>query len=244
MYTIEERVNPSKTDGTGRLKLVSAIDMLQDCSQLWMESEPEFRNYFQENNINQLVASRQVDVIRIPSYGEKLRVQTSVYECQGFQGYRNTAIYDKENRPCYVSWTTGAFVSSANGRLTKIPPQVTGLLTIDPKIDMEYLDRKIVLPDGKTEDRTPIAVKRNDIDMNKHMNNAKYVQVAVELLPADFDVSRLRIEYKTPAVLGNLLYPKVITANSKIYVILSNENNNPYTIMEFCSKKSLKSIHC
>ena len=38
-----------------------------------------------------------------------------------------------------------------------------------------------------------------DIDLNRHMNNARYVETAQEYLPYDFVVRRLRVEYKAPA---------------------------------------------
>ena len=81
--------------GTGadrRLKLVSAIDIMQDCSLLWMKSEPVVESYFKENNIVLLLASRQLDVFRIPVYGEKLRVSTGIFDIRSFQGFRNSEI--------------------------------------------------------------------------------------------------------------------------------------------------------
>ena len=44
----------------------------------------------------------------------------------------------------------------------------------------------------------PIRVLRADIDYNKHLNNANYVRMAMELLPADFEINGLRVEYKVP----------------------------------------------
>ena len=74
---------------------------------------------------------------------------------------------------------------------------------------------------------------RNDIDYNQHTNNANYVRMALELLPENFVVRSMRVEYKIPAKLGNVLVPEVINAGNVIYVVLKLDERDS-TIMEFC----------
>jgi acyl-ACP thioesterase len=242
------RVCTSMTDTHGRLKFVSAIDMMQDCSQLWLESEPAVAHYFEENDIIQILVSRQVDVNRMPVYGERLTVRTSVYECRSFLGYRNTMIYDEADGLCLASWSTGAFVNKDGGKPRPLPREQTAALVMDPKADMEYLGKKIV-PPGEGwplwEGPASVPVRRNDIDFNRHMNNARYVQIACEYLPEDFDLLRLRVEYKIPAKEGDFLYPGVCEAPEnfpqaglprRIFVRLADAEGRPYTLMEFTAR--------
>jgi acyl-ACP thioesterase len=234
MYEIAQRVAASHTDAEGRMKFVSALDMMQDCSQLWMEAEPAIERYFREQGIAQVLVSRQADVIRMPRYGERLSVRTSVYECQSFIGYRNTAIYDEAGLPCVESWSTGAFVVMETGKPAKLPADQLGLLTMDPKREMDYRNKKIRLPGEAGEDLPPVRVRRNDIDFNRHVNNARYVEVAMEYLEEDFTVSRFRAEYKRPAPYGDTFYPRLIKAGRDIlYILLNNPAGEPFTVMEF-----------
>jgi acyl-CoA thioesterase FadM len=236
MYSINQRVCASHTDAEGALKLVAALDMLQDCSQLWLESEPELERYFREENIAQMLVFRQADVERMPVYGERLRVETRIYECKSFLGYRNTVIYDGKGEPCLTSWSIGAFVNLETGRSEKLPDRITAGLRIDPKITMEYLGRKIGRPEKPGEGLPPVGVGRNDIDFNRHMNNARYVGIAVELLPAAFRVSRFRVEYKSPAKYGDLLYPERSAGEEAVFLRLNDGGGRPYTVMEFTAQ--------
>ena len=59
-----------------------------------------------------------------------------------------------------------------------------------------------------------------DIDYNKHVNNANYVRMAMELLSADFEVKNLRLEYRIPAKLGDTLVPVVYHIGETIVVSL------------------------
>jgi acyl-ACP thioesterase len=236
MYTTNQRVGASSTDGEGNLKLVSAIDMMQDCSQLWLESEPELEKFFRENNIAQMLVSRQTDILHIPVYGEQLTVETRVYDCKKLLGYRNTVIYGGQGNPCVVSWGIGAFVNLETGRPEKLPDHILAGLCIDPKFEMEYLGKKIALPAEPVEPLNPIKVSRNDIDFNRHMNNARYVQIALEFLPVDFKVSRFRIEYKMPAKYGDSLYPAIRRDGGSVYLALNDGGEDPkvFAVMEFC----------
>lgn len=234
MYEISQRVAASHTDAEGRMKFVAAMDMMQDCSQFWMESEPAIERYFRERGIAQVLVSRQADVIRLPRYGERLLVQTSVYQCQSFIGYRNTVIRDEAGLPCVKSWSTGAFVVMETGKPAKLPDEQLGLLTMDPKLEMDYQNKKIRLPGEAGEDLPPARVRRNDIDFNRHVNNARYVELALEYLGEDFAVSRFRAEYKRPAAYGDTFYPRLIKAGrDTIYVLLNNNAGEPFTVMEF-----------
>jgi acyl-ACP thioesterase len=235
LYTVNQRVGASHTNAEGALKLVAALDMIQDCSQLWLESEPALERYFRENNIAQMLVSRQTDIGRMPVYGEKLKVETRVYESKSFLGYRNTVIYDEQDEPRVTSWSVGAFVNLKTGKPEKIPGAIIAGIRFDPKFDMEYLGKKIGLPEQAGEKLPPLRVSRNDIDFNRHMNNARYVQMALELLSEDFQTVRMRIEYKVPAKQGDLLYPERIAAGDALFLLLTNSEGKPYAIMEFDS---------
>ena len=234
MESTNEIVRLSRTGENGELKLFSAVQMMQDCSDIWIDSEPAFKQYLQETNMAVFVASRQVNVIRTPLINEKLTITTSVFEYVGSYGYRNTIIYDEQGLPCYACWCIGAFVSLETGRMLIVPAEIAEKTVVDPKYDMDYLERKIPIPENGYREYARIQVKRDDIDRNKHMNNAHYIRIANEFLPSDFNVKTFRIEYKTPAKLGDLLYPKVAKSDDgKMYVILSNEKQKTNAVIEF-----------
>ncbi len=131
----------------------------------------------------QLLVSRQVEIIRVPSYKEELTVTTSVYGMKPMFGFRNTFIYDAEGKPCYRTWSMGAFVDKSDGKLKRIDEPTLDSMHLDPQLELNYQDRRIILPKEGGKTLEPIRVLRADIDYNKHMNNANYVRVAMELLP-------------------------------------------------------------
>ena len=245
MYSLTYKVTTSTCDSEGKLKLYSALQMMQDCSEMWIDSEPEVKDYFLQQNMAQLLATRQVEIIRVPDYKEELTMTTSVYGMKPMFGFRNTFIYDAQGNPCYKTWSMGAFVDKVAGKLKRVDDATIQSMKLEPQLEMNYKDRRIILPKGrsseshpslledgrvateldkvKTEGEVlePIKVLRADIDYNKHLNNANYVRMAMELLPEDFVVSGLRVEYRVAAKLGDNLTPTIYKIADCIIVSLS-----------------------
>ena len=221
MYSLIYKVTTSTCDSEGKLKLYSALQMMQDCSEMWIDSEPQVKDYFARENMAQLLASRQVEIVRVPDFKEELTVTTSVYGMKPMFGFRNTFIYDAEGKPCYRTWSMGAFVDKAYGKLKRVDDTVAGSLLIEPQLEMDYKDRRIILPKTEGEVLEPVKVMRSDIDYNKHLNNANYVRMAMELLPEDFEIKGLRVEYRVAAKLGDMLVPTIYKHDGVIIVSLS-----------------------
>ena len=232
MYSLNYKVTTSTCDSDGKLKLYSALQMMQDCSEMWIDSEQGVKDYFEKENMAQLLASRQVEVIRRPSFKEELTVTTSVYGMKSMFGFRNTFIYDAEGLPCYRTWSMGAFVDKGTGKLKKVDDQTISTMLLEPKLDMNYKDRRIILPKEGGTNLAPVAVQRADIDYNKHVNNANYIRMAMELLPDGFEVKGLRVEYRVPARLNDQLVPTVYQQD-ELFIVALNIGNDVSTIIEF-----------
>ena len=221
MYSLKYKVTTSTCDSEGRLKLYSALQMMQDCSEMWIDSEPGVKRYFAEQDMAQLLVTRQVEIVRVPQYKEELTVTSSVYGMKPMFGFRNTFIYDADGQPCYKTWSMGAFVDKAAGKLKRVDDATIASMTLEPQLEMNYKDRRIILPKEAGQTADPVRVLRADIDYNKHMNNANYVRIAMELLREGFRTKGLRVEYRVAAKLGDTLIPTVYRTEGGLIVSLS-----------------------
>ena len=147
-------------------------------------------------------------------------------------GFRNTFIYDAQGKICYKSWSMGAFVHRETGRLTRIDQEVLSQCLIEARLPMDYQDRRIIVPEGETTRFPAVTVMKNDIDYNRHMNNANYIRIAEELLPDEYQFKNMRVEFKMPSKLGQQLLPEMVMEGSSIYVTL-RIGDEVSTILEF-----------
>ena len=232
MYTLNYKVTTSCCDSEGKLKLYSALQMMQDCSEMWIDSEPTARKFFNDNNMTQLLATRQVEVVRVPRFKEDLTVTTSIYEVLPMYGFRNTFIRDAQGQPCYRTWSMGAFVDLVTGKLARLSEETIASLTLEDKQEMNYRGRRIILPKQDGTVLEPVKVMRADIDYNRHMNNANYVRIAMELLPEGFEVHDMRVEYRIAAKQGDLLTPTLYPIDGG-YIVALAIDDQPSAIIEF-----------
>ncbi|MBQ9440260.1 MAG: hypothetical protein IJU35_06715 [Paludibacteraceae bacterium] len=236
MYSLEYKVTTSCCDSEGQLKLFSALQMMQDCSEMWIDSEQGVKKYFEEQNMTQLLVSRQVEIVRIPKYKESLTVTSSVYGMKPMFGFRNTFIYDAEGKPCYKTWSMGAFVDKSNGKLKSVDAATIASMNLEPKLEMNYGERRIILPKESGEARDAVMVMRSDIDYNRHMNNANYIRIAMELLPEGFTVNGLRVEYRVAAKLGDILQPTIYHITDHKIMVSFDIGEEASAIIEFNGK--------
>ena len=191
--------------------------------------------YLRNNGFAVFLAFRQVEIFRLPSYGEHLLIRTNVYDCRNFFGFRNTTIYDAQGRICVLCAAIGAFVDRASGRPAKVPTEIVRGFRFDPPLPMEYLSRKIALPDREPELLAPFRVKSHQADMYGHFNSNRSFDEVMEYLPADFSFNRLRLEYKAQAKPGEKITPALfrgVPAPDALTFTLSNESAL-CTIFEF-----------
>lgn len=237
MYEYQTRVTASQCGADARQTLTSLVNLLQDCSILWLESEPALARWMDETGVKMLISSRQVDIVRPARYGERLTTRTNLFDCNGFLGYRNTAVYDEEGTAIALSWGIGPFFDPARGKMARAPRAVVDSICIDPKLAMEYRPKKIPAPPADAlEQRPALTALRSDIDFNDHVNNAQYLRMGTELLPeeAASHVRHVRIEYKGQAHLGDALVPFVGPGvEGGVYVSLRAEDGSVFSNMEF-----------
>lgn len=224
-HTFSSIVSSSQTDSKGNMKLFSALQWMQDCSVIAFMSDTSFCEWLQANQVTPVVNFRQLEVLRVPRLMEKLTCSTYVYEVQGAFGYRNTAIYDEQGTPCYMSWVIACYANLETGRLSRIPREVQNTLQLPPRLEMTYGTRKIALPDAPLQPLAPIPVQQNDIDYNNHVNNAQYIRMALECLPEDFQIGSLRVEYKKAVSPGSTIMPSIAFSANTACIIMEVEGS-------------------
>ena len=132
--------------------------------------------------------------------------------------------------------TYWSYIDAENGLPVKLTPEDTRGYeltdgTMEPKLEMDYAPRKIRLP-GEYKEEENFVIQKHHLDTNHHVNNGQYVQMAMDYLPRDLEIRRLRVEYKKSAVLGDIIYPKVAAEDGVWTVVLENEENQVYAVIE------------
>ena len=232
MYQLKSKVRYSEADANEKLTYAALLNYFQDSSTLHSESLGASGQALYEKNLAWILSFWQICIEDMPRLSEDIVVSTWPYDTKGLFGLRNFCMETAEGVRLASANSIWVLINTETGRPVKIPEEVSVMYPDEPRMEMDYCERKIAIP-TEYEVKEPVRVPGYFIDTNRHMNNGKYVMVAEEYLPEDFKVREIRVEYKKAAVLGDVLYPRVTIAEEQATVVIVDENGNPYATVVF-----------
>ena len=235
-FSFDSRIRYSEVDADCRLTLTGLTNYFQDCSVFHSESHDLSVDYLAENHIAWVLSSWQICIEKMPRLNDQVKVSTWAYDMKAFYGYRNFKLEDAQGNMLAYANSVWVLVDTQSGRPVKIPQIMPDSYGFEPKLDMVCSERKIPVPDDVTR-AGEIVVPQFFIDSNQHMNNEKYVMLAQKLLPEDFKLGELRVEYRREAKLGDTIVSYVKQTADRVTVLLADEDKKPYAVLAFLSKK-------
>lgn len=233
MYSFESRIRYSEVDRSRRLTVEKLIDYFQDCTTFQSEGLGVGLDYMQERHIAWVINYWQISLARRPAMGEQVVIGTIPYEFKAIMGMRNFWMDTAEGERLAVANSVWTLLDMEEMKLLRIPEEISGKYELSPKLEMDYSPRKIAVPKTGGETLEEITVRLHHLDTNQHMNNAQYVHFAAMYLPADAEVTELRVEYKRQAMLGDHIIPVLYrTADNILLVSMNGTDGQPYAVVE------------
>lgn len=222
MYTFSGRVRFSETDPDGILRMESLIDYFQDCSTFQSEDLGVGMDYLKKGHLAWVVNYWQIDIRRLPRLGDPIVAGTSPYDIHGFMGMRNFMLESADGERLVNANSVWSLIDLERGVPVRACEKICSAYELLPKFDMEYLPRKIRVPEEGGEKMEPIRITEQFLDSNHHVNNGQYVRMAMEYGPEDAQIARLRVEYKKQAYLGDVIVPEVFRTDEETIMIALN----------------------
>ncbi len=227
MYKFESKIRYSEVDETGLLAVPKIVDYFQDCSNFQSDELGVGRAFLEERGLAWVLTFWQIIIDRRPAQGERIRIGTYPYEFKSFMGLRNFFLEDMAGQFLVRANSIWTLLDMKSGRPVKTGEEIVSRYTLEEKLPMDYAARKIIVPEeGCT--LAPIVVGRERLDTNHHVNNAQYISMAMNYIPACLDVKELRVEYKKQAYPGDEIYPFVTSAEGGPIVSLRDADGQPY----------------
>lgn len=235
MFTFESRVRYSEISEEGTLALGSVINYMQDCSTFQSESLGMGVEYLREHNRVWLMNSWQLQIERLPVLGERIAIGTWAYGFKSMYGYRNFVIDDAKGNHLVKANSVWVFYDLEKKRPIKVTEEEVRGYGGEPKLEMDYAERKIVMPEGgRMMESFP--VRKYQIDTNGHVNNGQYIRMAQEYMPQAFETAGLRAEYRKSAVYGDIIYPVAAMTEDGCVVALNDKDGKAFAVVAFQRK--------
>lgn len=231
MYKIDARVRYSECGIDNKMRIPAIINYFQDCTTENSEKIGVGHDYLVERKRAWILNSWQVEIVRRPKVGESIEVSTWATGFKGVFGPRDFNMKTAEGEELARAHSLWVYIDTESGRPVKPAEEEIAAYEVGEPILIEEVSRKIKVPEDVIEVDT-LPVHKYHIDTNAHVNNSKYIEMACEVLPEDFEVKKLRVEYKKAAVLGDRIVVKRVIEQERIVAELCDEEGSTYAIVE------------
>lgn len=238
MYSFKSKVRYSEIDREGRLTIPAVINYFQDCSTFQSESLGVGVEHLKKENRAWVLNSWQVEFIKSASLMQDIEIGTWSYGAKGVYGLRNFVLNGKEKERLVNANSLWVLTDITTGKPVKVEAEDVEVYGYEPPIQMADYGRKIKT-EGDGERKQSFTVKKYHIDTNGHVNNAIYVQFAMEYLTDDRKIKTLRAEYKKSARYGNIIVPVIYSEENALTVSLDDENGVSYARVQFIYETAL-----
>lgn len=230
-YEFSGRVRYSEIDHRGTLSLPALINYFQDCSTFHSEAVGLGMERLKKKKKAWVLSYWQIIVKRYPRLCESITTGTFPTEFKGLYGNRNFYMKDEDGKQIACANSIWVFMDLEKGHPSRPAEEDIAPYGVHAPLDMPYEGRKIKLPETYT-DKESFPVRRYHIDTNEHVNNCQYVQMALEMLPAEIRVGQVRVDYKKSALLGDMIYPRLAEEPDRIVTELCDGSGSPYAVVE------------
>lgn len=228
IYTEKFKIPLKDIGKDNKIKNRAILEVLENAACYHSDLVGYGVNNIKETKVTWILLDWKLKVINRPTYGQLLTVNTWGKGMNKFFTYRDYEIYDNNNNLCAIATSKWALIDTEKGKMSRLTENIINAYKPEKKTVFEEksLD-KVKIPE-EFSNTIKYEVIRKDIDINKHMHNLYYLDLAYEVLPDEIYNKRpfdfVRITYKKEIKLGEKVNCKYVEQDGKYVIVIKSED--------------------
>ena len=183
-YQMKMKIPFDMADMNGHIKLPDVILLsLQVSGMQSIELGVSDKTILEEHNLVWIIAGYDIEVIRLPRFGEEITIETEALSYNRLFCYRRFTIYDEAGQDLIHMMATFVLMDRDSRKVHAVEPEILAPYQSD-------FDKKLIRGPKYANLEEPVSkdyhVRFYDLDMNGHVNNSKYLDWIFEVMGADF----------------------------------------------------------
>lgn len=208
-YEKEYKINIFNVDSEHKCKFSSLVDFLWDVVISQSDYLGETKDGFVHNQCIWVLLKYDITMYEYPKFKDTITVDTKVLGSKKFYGYRQNTIKNSKGKVIGEVLSTAILIDFDKRRPTKISPEQSQIYGL--KEDLETVPTLDDIPKIKNEDYSKdYPVRYSDIDSNGHVNNVKYMEMAIDTLPRsiinEYELFNIKVLFKKETTDGDTLH--------------------------------------
>ena len=234
IFENKTRVDISKVNSNALITNKGLLSLLENTACMHSDTAGYGIVDIPRTHLSWIQLNWKVKIFRRLKYGEIVTVKTWARVSSKVCTLRDFEVYDSNNNLTCIATTRWTLINTDTQSITKITDDIINKYNPDDKtVFPDFTFKKLEEPKEFSNEYI-YTTQRRDIDVNKHMHNLNYLDLAYETLPEDVylnnEFNNIEIMYKTAILLGDTS------------LCLYGLNENMHTVVIKSIDK--KTLHC
>lgn len=240
IFNKEYEINYHDVDTNLNCKLTSIINFICDVGTRQSESIGGGMEYCKKNNCAWVFYKYDINMYRYPKFGETISLTTQAIGFKRFYGLRKYYIKDSQGILIGEALALFFLIDIEKRRPMRIQKEQYEFYGVDHdlEIDISMEDIERVKEEQFIKE---FQIRYSDIDSNKHVNNSKYIEWAIEAIPLEFiqqyELKKIKVLFAKETTYGKTICStaairEIDDNNLKIYHKIKNDEGIEITFLE------------
>ena len=182
-------VGLSDTNTKQELTETSLLRFLEDIAGMHSEKVGYGASSIDKTKRTWILLSWKVRMFKRPKMNETVTVETWSRLIEKFYAYRDFKVYDTNKNLVAIATSKWIYIDIENGRIVKVTDEVSSCYeseNVSVFDEKEFADDiKLKEPESEIINEIDFKITRNLFDINNHVHNIYYMDIAKEALPED-----------------------------------------------------------
>ena len=211
------------------------LSLLQDVAEMHSSSIGYGITDIKRTKYSWALLNWKVKFISRPKYGDTITINTWSRYSTKLYSYRDFEVLNSNGEIIAIATSKWILIDIEKNKVARIEESLINKYLPENKSVFNIVDLpKLEQPQNYTYS-TNYSIRKSDIDINNHVNNLCYLDIATEAFPDDSYILNQCNEFE-------ILYKHQIKLNNKITAHYGFENNSHYIVVKSNDGNTLHSI--
>ena len=236
VYEYKTHIKYSDISENNELSDKGLLNILSEAAGVHSAAVGYGLNDIEQTKVSWMLLFWKLKFFKRPRWNTELTVKTWPRKFEKVSSWRDFEVFDEQGKQVAIASTEWVLIDNVKQSIGRVTEELANRYGIVEKDAFEEkFEGKIKEPENKVKVYEYTA-KRRDIDVNHHVNNGVYLELAYDALPesADVNFDNLEIQYKKQIKLGDtvaLFYSK--EDNVHTVCIKSQDEKTLHAILKF-----------
>ena len=207
IFETKSRVDMSKSDSNAFITNKGMLELLENAACMHSDTAGLGIKDIPFTHLSWVQLNWKVKIFRRLSYGEEVTIRTWARSATKVSTLRDFEVIDSENKTVCIATTKWTLISMNTLSITKITDDIISRYEPEEEKVLPDFSFKRLNEPTSFSNKYIYTTQRRDIDVNKHMHNLNYLDLAYEALPenvyANNSFNNIEIMYKSSIRFGD-----------------------------------------